>query len=91
MITINEILGMGFVPYTGGPVRGETKDFYIKPINNLGWNLGIDVQNKKCFYFEGDRPSAFPYPIPATVITCFTYPESIVELENILHSLKVNM
>jgi hypothetical protein len=80
-----DVLDAGFVPYTGTDYNSG--DLYIKPINGLGWNLGIDILNKECFYFECNRPTAFPYPIPARIITKFKYPPSIDELNRIFNSI----
>jgi hypothetical protein len=88
MVTKKEALSLGFVPYTGGAISGnEFKDIYIKSIDGLGWNLGIDFSVSAFFYFEGARSTAVPYPIPARIISYFNFPKSEQEIKNIFYSI----
>lgn len=84
-MTKQEVLDSGFVAYTG--TDAHDRDLYIKPTNGLGWNLGIDFLNKECFYFEAERTTAFPYPVPARIIMKFKYPESVDELNKIYSNI----
>lgn len=78
-MTTEQLKTIGFIELQDKHFTGDKEILFI-PLNNLGFNLGIDVTEKTIFTFEGDRSSAFPYPIPARTIQFFNYPESAGEL-----------
>jgi hypothetical protein len=88
MVTKKQVLSLGFVPYIGGPISGnDFKEIYTKPVDGLGWNLGIDFAVKAFFYFEGDRSTALPYPIPAKIIQYYQFPKSEETIRDIFRSI----
>ena len=74
----------GFQKLVGCSLAADNIGIYARTINGLGFNLGIDMLNKKCFSFDGDRPDAVPYPIPARIVQFFRYPENEESLKSIV-------
>ncbi len=87
-MTREELLKHGFREIDGIGRRDKGRVLFFRSISGgLGFNFGIDLKNEQCFTFEGDRSTAFPYPIDAVINQYFTYPKDIQSLDDIFKSI----
>ena len=88
MITKEDLLAQGFNEWDGIGKRDRGNPIFgISISGGLGINLAVSLVLKKCFTFEADRDTAFPYPIEAIIRERFIFPESMDNLEHIYYSL----
>lgn len=81
------LLAHGFHEADGMGERDRGHFIYCVRITNTGINLAVDLKNKRCVSFEGDRPSAFPNRIYAMIREEYRYPEDINDANRIYKML----